>query len=90
MSNRNFINSGLRILEAPNGDLCITDKGGRLWWKGKGDTLFLNAEIMEDARLDDRKAAMMFRLFSDFIKAHRNARSKWDADTKAKLQASAQ
>lgn len=77
MSNRNFKNSGLRILEAPNGDLCITDKGGREWWKGKGDALFLNEEMMVAAYNDDHMAAQFFRRLRDFIKAHRDARSRW-------------
>lgn len=77
MTNRNFKNSGLRVLEAPNGDLCITDKGGREWWKGKGDTLFLNAEVMEQAYNDDKIAGTLLRRLSDFIKAHRRARSQW-------------
>lgn len=77
MSHRNFKNSGLRILEAPNGDLCITDKGGRQWWKGKGDALFLNADVMEQAYTDERMAAQFFRRLRDFIKAHREARSRW-------------
>lgn len=77
MSNRNFKNSGLRILEAPNGDLCITDKGGREWWVGRGDALFLNAGEMEQAKFDDRKAALFFRRLFDFIKAHRQRRSQW-------------
>lgn len=77
MSHRNFKNSGLRILEAPNGDICITDKGGRQWWKGKGDALFLNAEMMEQAYYDEHMAAKFFRRLLDFVKAHREAREKW-------------
>jgi hypothetical protein len=77
MTNRNFKNSGLRILEAPNGDLCITDKGGREWWVGRGDALFLNAGEMQQAKFDERKAALFFRRFFDFITAHRQRRSQW-------------
>lgn len=88
MSNRNFKNSGLRVLEAPNGDLCITDKGGREWWKGKGDALFLNADIMEESYNDDRKAGMMLRRLLDFIKAHRRARSQWHDAPEARPSAS--
>lgn len=78
MANREFKNSGLRMLEARNGDMLIASKDGK--WR-----FFLNKDVVEEAAHDERKAAMFMNQLYNFIKQYRNARNP-----KAKPQGAAQ
>jgi len=69
MYDKHFKNSGLRTLMNEHGDYLITAK------EDSKLTLFLKREILEEAKYDERKSAIIGKQLISFLSYHRKSRN---------------